>query len=157
MFLPLELFFRLLDWAHYHRTPLCHFLFSPRLFYREVPGFETDCPCGFCCRGLPTCLVYVGPHIWKSNFKPWLVCKFDITENAFFIGTRTWYSYSQYSSTEFLILHLFRNREFQSNSTCTCTSTRGQVPQGTPVGTGPSTNILWYICDIRVKTIIAVK
>ena len=31
------------------------------LFYRGVPGFATDCPCGVWCRGLTTCLLYVGP------------------------------------------------------------------------------------------------
>ena len=35
--------------------------FSAMIFYRGVPGFATDCPCGVCCRGLTTCLLYVGP------------------------------------------------------------------------------------------------
>ena len=37
------------------------FRFSTRIFYRGVPGFETDCPCGVWCRGLTTCPEYVGP------------------------------------------------------------------------------------------------
>ena len=31
------------------------------IFYRGAPGFATDCPCGVRCRGLTTCLLYVGP------------------------------------------------------------------------------------------------
>ena len=37
------------------------FTFPTRLFYRGVPGFATDCPCGVWCRGLTICLLYVGP------------------------------------------------------------------------------------------------
>ena len=33
---------------------------STRIFYRIVVGFATDCPCGVWCRGLATCLLYVG-------------------------------------------------------------------------------------------------
>ena len=29
--------------------------------YHGVPGFATDCPCVLWCRGLTTCLLYVGP------------------------------------------------------------------------------------------------
>ena len=36
------------------------FTFPTRIFYRGVPGFATDCPCGVWCRGLATCLLYVG-------------------------------------------------------------------------------------------------
>ena len=32
-----------------------------RIFYRRVPGFATDCPCGVWCRGLTTCPLYFGP------------------------------------------------------------------------------------------------
>ena len=35
--------------------------YSTRIFYRGVSGFATDCPRGVWCRGLPTCLLYVGP------------------------------------------------------------------------------------------------
>ena len=31
------------------------FTFPTRIFYRGVPGFATDCPCGVWCRGLTTC------------------------------------------------------------------------------------------------------
>ena len=41
--------------------PLAKFTFHTRIFYRGVPGFATDCPCGVWCRGLTTCLLYVGP------------------------------------------------------------------------------------------------
>ena len=37
------------------------FRFSTRIFYGGVPGFATDCHCGVWCRGLTTCLLYVGP------------------------------------------------------------------------------------------------
>ena len=37
------------------------FTFPTRIFYRGVPGFATDCPCGVWCRGLTTCPLYVGP------------------------------------------------------------------------------------------------
>ena len=37
------------------------FTFLTRIFYRGVPGFATDCPCGVWCRRLTTCLLYVGP------------------------------------------------------------------------------------------------
>ena len=37
------------------------FKFPSRIFCRRVPGFATDCPCGVWCRGLTTCLLYVGP------------------------------------------------------------------------------------------------
>ena len=39
------------------------FKFPSRIFYRRVPGFATDCPCGVWCRGLTTCLLYVGPPL----------------------------------------------------------------------------------------------
>ena len=35
-------------------------LLSTIIFYRRVPGFATDFPCGVWCRGLITCLLYVG-------------------------------------------------------------------------------------------------
>ena len=37
------------------------FTFPTRIFYRGAPGSATDCPCGVWCRGLTTCLLYVGP------------------------------------------------------------------------------------------------
>ena len=37
------------------------FTFPTRIFYRGVPGFATDCPCGVWCHGLTTCPLYVGP------------------------------------------------------------------------------------------------
>ena len=35
--------------------------YSSRIFYRGVSCFATDCPWGVWCRGLTTCLLYVGP------------------------------------------------------------------------------------------------
>ena len=37
--------------------------------YRVVPGFATDCSCGVWCRGLATCLLYIGPLFWKCSLK----------------------------------------------------------------------------------------
>ena len=37
------------------------FMFPYRIFYREVPGFVTDCLCGVGCCGLTTCRLHVGP------------------------------------------------------------------------------------------------
>ena len=37
------------------------FVFSDKVFYRGVPGFATDCPCGVCWRGLTTFLLFVRP------------------------------------------------------------------------------------------------
>ena len=39
------------------------FKFPSRIFCRRVPGLATDCPCGVWCRGLTTCLLYVGPPL----------------------------------------------------------------------------------------------
>ena len=35
--------------------------FSSMIFYRGVPSFAADCLCGVWCRGLATCLLYIGP------------------------------------------------------------------------------------------------
>ena len=37
------------------------FTFPTRIFYKGVPGFATDCPCGVWCRGSTTCFLYVSP------------------------------------------------------------------------------------------------
>ena len=37
------------------------FISPTRIFYRGVPGFATDCPCGVWRRGLTICPLYVGP------------------------------------------------------------------------------------------------
>ena len=60
MFLPLDII-REYWIEHVTFGPLyVMFTFPTRIFYREVPGFATDCPCGVWCRGLTTCLLYVG-------------------------------------------------------------------------------------------------
>ena len=41
------------------------FRFSIMIFYKGVPGFAIDCPCNVWCRGLTTCLLYLGPLFWK--------------------------------------------------------------------------------------------
>ena len=47
------------------------FKFPSRIFCRRVPGFATDCPCGVWCRGLTTCLLYVGSTfgilVWNDS------------------------------------------------------------------------------------------
>ena len=40
-----------------------------RIFYRGVPGFATDCPCGVWCRGLTTCPPVCWSTFWKSSLK----------------------------------------------------------------------------------------
>ena len=61
------------------------FRFYTRMFYRGVPWFATDCPCGVWCRGLTTCLRYVGPTfgnlIWNDNG----CVRYDIMESNFVI------------------------------------------------------------------------
>ena len=37
------------------------FMFPYRIFYMGVPGYATDCLYGVACRGLTTCLLYMGP------------------------------------------------------------------------------------------------
>ena len=58
-------------------------IFPIRIFHKGVPGFATDCPWGVLCRGLTTCLLYVGPlfDISKQQF----LCNYGITENTVFI------------------------------------------------------------------------
>ena len=53
-----------------------------KIFCRDVPGFETDCPCGVWCRGLhssPFCL-----SISYKSFLNNLVCKFNTMGIFFF-------------------------------------------------------------------------
>ena len=71
MFPPLDMLFEY--WIEHLTFGLLYvmFRFSIRIFYRGVPGFATDCPCGNWCRGLNTCLLYVGPLfenlVWNVN------------------------------------------------------------------------------------------
>ena len=81
MFLPLNILSEY--WIEHVTFRLFYvmFGFSIRIFYRRVPDFATDCPCGVWCRGLTTCLLYVGPLFGNGiGF-----CKCDIMENNFFI------------------------------------------------------------------------
>ena len=52
-------------WIEYVTFGLLYvmFRFSTRIVYRGVPGFATDAPCGVWCRGLTTCLLFVGPRL----------------------------------------------------------------------------------------------
>ena len=55
--------------------------YSTWILCRGVSGFANDCPCGVWCRGLPTCLLHVGPPFWKSIFKQQLDCRCDIMDS----------------------------------------------------------------------------
>ena len=61
MFPPLDILLEY--WIEHVTIGLLYvmFTFPIRIFYRVVPGFVTDCPCGVWCRGLTTCLLYVSP------------------------------------------------------------------------------------------------
>ena len=50
-------------WIEHVAFGLLYVVFTvpTRISYRGVPGFATDCRCGVWCRGLTTCLLYVGP------------------------------------------------------------------------------------------------
>ena len=49
--------------------------YSTRIFYKDVSGFATDCPCGVWCLGLTTCLLYVCP-LFRNRLlgNGWAVC-----------------------------------------------------------------------------------
>ena len=49
-------------WIEHVTLGLLYVMFTlpTRILYRGVPGIVTDCPCGVWCRGLTTCLLYVG-------------------------------------------------------------------------------------------------
>ena len=61
MFPPLDILLE--NWIEHVTFGLLYvmFTFPTRTFYRGVQGFASDCPCGVWCRGLTTCLLYVGP------------------------------------------------------------------------------------------------
>ena len=63
------------------------------------------------------------------------------------------YSYSQYSSTEFLVLVLVSSKVI----VLVLVLVLVDKYSGTRTSTGTSTDILWYICDVRVKTTIPLK
>ena len=80
MFLSLDL---LPEYRIQHTIGLLYVtsIYSTRIFYRGVSGFATDCPCGVWCRGLTTCLLYVGPlfgylllnNSWPVGLTCWIV------------------------------------------------------------------------------------
>ena len=65
MFLPLDILLEY--WIEHVSFGLLYvmFTFPTRIFYRGVPAFATDCPCGVWCCGLTTCPLYVGPLFWN--------------------------------------------------------------------------------------------
>ena len=64
MFLPLDILFEF--WIDITFGLLyVMFRFSNRMFYSGVPGSATDFPDSVWCRGLTTCLLYVGPLLRK--------------------------------------------------------------------------------------------
>ena len=71
--------------AFYYHSPPRMFLpitsrYSIWIFCRGILRLATDCPCGVWCRGLTTCLLFVGPLFWKSTFKQQLSCRLDIMD-----------------------------------------------------------------------------
>ena len=60
--------YNLLLGFYYHYFVILRF--TTTIFYRGVPGFVTNCPFGGWCRGLTTCLLWVGPCflnlIWNT-------------------------------------------------------------------------------------------
>ena len=54
LFLPLDILLEY--WIEHVSFGLLYVMltFPTRIFYRGVPGFATDCPCGVWCRGLTT-------------------------------------------------------------------------------------------------------
>ena len=57
------------------------FTFHTKIFYRGVPGFANERPCDVWCRGLTTCLLYVGPILGnlvenESSFVNLIFCCF---------------------------------------------------------------------------------
>ena len=71
MFMPRHILFQ--DWIEDFTFGLLYVIsrFSTRIFYRCVPGFATDGPCGVWCRGFTTCLLYVDPYfrnlVWDDS------------------------------------------------------------------------------------------
>ena len=51
-------------------------LFSTRIFYRDAPGFASDCPCGLQYPWLIACILYVSPHLEIYFFKRQWASKF---------------------------------------------------------------------------------
>ena len=62
-------------------TFMAHLATQFGYFCRGVSGFATDCPCDVWCRGLPTCLLHVGPPngnrflniSWAVGLTYWIV------------------------------------------------------------------------------------
>ena len=97
-------------------TSLFHWL-TFILGYRVVPGFATDCACGVWCRGLTTCLLYVGP-LFKISFKRQLVSKCDIMETLVFIIFNSLYAHIYVYVYVYMIIPCFCLPYFQvSNGT----------------------------------------
>ena len=74
-------------------------IFSTRILYSGVPGFETDCSDGVCCRIWTICLLYMGPLFRNLVCNDSRFYKFDIRENKFYIVLILFYIYlnaSQY-------------------------------------------------------------
>ena len=68
------------------------FRFSTKIFYRGLPGFVTDCPCGVGCPGLTTCLLlHDGPlsvnvgwligglYVWHNEEQLFIVFNYVFT------------------------------------------------------------------------------
>ena len=89
--------------------------YSTWIFCRGVSGFATDCPCGVWCRGLTTCLLYVGPPFGNRILKQQLGCRFDIMDNESYLFVfwhmqlyMSWYIRSFFGFTFLNILYFFK-------------------------------------------------
>ena len=116
MFLSLDI---LPEYRIQHTIGLLYvtFIYSTRIFYRGVSGFATDCPCGVWCRGLTTCLLYVGPlfgylllnNSWAVGLTCWIV-----NSHYFFLYFDIYNCICLYTSYYFLavssILNTFHRR-----------------------------------------------
>ena len=73
------------------------FVFSTGIFYKGVPWFASDCPYGFMCRGLTTCLLCVGPLFRNlvSNDSWFLsLTKRKTHFSLFFFNSVYWYAFT---------------------------------------------------------------
>ena len=81
-------------------------------------------------------------HLWPLGCRAWVLVIGTGTRSSRVLNF--WYSY------------VIRTREFQSNK-LVLELELVLVDKYSSIHAGPSIDILWYICDINVKTIIPVK
>ena len=111
MFLTLDILFKY--WIEHVTFGLLYvmFRFPIRIFYKDVPGFATDC------------LLYVGPLLGNIA---WNDSGFDITENNVSIVLNYAFAYNLMSHN--MIIHYFRLHYFHVlNSALFCTEYTGTL------------------------------